>query len=117
MKKTRNLFIVWTIIVVIIIVLLTTLGLMLKNQNKDYEKLEKKLLDSAKKYVDNQFLYPEGNEKLKVTSSELIQNQFLDELKFNDDVCQGYVIVSKDGVYQYKGYIKCKNYTTRGYQG
>ncbi len=115
MKKTNILFIIWGILVIIVIGLLTALGFMIKNQNKDYEKLEDKLLDSTKKYVDTNFLYPEGNDTLKVTSSELIEKNFLDELKVNNDKCTGYVKVYNDGVYQYKVYIKCSNYTTKGY--
>ncbi len=116
MKKTKVLFILWGVIVIIVIGLLTTLGFMLKSQNKDYVKLENKLLDSTKKYVDTHFLYPEGKDVLKVTSSELIKNEFLDELKFNNDTCTGYVNVYNDTVYKYDVFIKCSNYTTKGYQ-
>ncbi len=116
MKKTKGLFIAWAIIVIIIVILLTVLGFLLKSKNGEYEKLETKITDSAKRYVDNKFLYPEDDEKLKVTSKELIEATFLDELKIKNDVCTGYVVVSKDGVYKYKAYIKCKNYTTKGYE-
>lgn len=116
MKKTKILFIIWTIIVVILIGLLTTLGFMLKSQNKHYGEIEAKLLERAKKYVDEKFLYPEDNETFKVTSKELIDAKTLDHLKYKDDACVGYVLVSKDGIYHYHAYIKCKNYTTKGYQ-
>lgn len=115
MKKTKVLFVIWGIIVIVVIGLLTTLGFMLRNKNSDYEVIENKLLDGAKKYVDYKFLYPEGKEVLKVNSSDIINTEFLDELKVQDDTCTGYVNVYKDGVYKYKVYIKCKNYTTKGY--
>ena len=50
--KNRKLFIIWGILVVGIVGLLTTLGFMLKAQDANYVKLENKILDSAKKYID-----------------------------------------------------------------
>ena len=38
------------------------------------------------------------------------------ELKVKNDVCDGYVLVTKEDVYHYKAYIKCKNYETDGYK-
>lgn len=116
MKKTYILFVIWGVLVVIVVGLLTYLGFNLKSKFKDYEKLEEKLLDSAKKYVDTNFLYPEGKQTLKVTSTELIEKDFLDELRFKNDVCTGYVKVYNDNVYKYDVFIKCNNYTTKGYQ-
>ncbi len=116
MKKTKVLFIIWGVIVIVVIGLLTTLGFMIKRQNKDYVALENKLLDSAKRYVDTNFLYPEGKNVLKVTSSELIKTKFLDELKVNNDTCTGYVNVHNETVYKYEAFIKCSNYTTKGYR-
>lgn len=116
MKKTKVLFIIWGVLVVGIIILLTTLGFMLNSKNKNYLELEDKLLSNAKKFVDNRFLYPEEGKTTKVTSDMLIENEYLDELKFEDDTCTGYVIVSFNGVYQYKAYIKCNHYQTKGYE-
>lgn len=116
MKKNNTVFVVWGIIVVVLIALLTFLGFVLKNRNKDYIELEDKLLDKAKQYVDNKFLYPEKKgDTVKITSAELIENEYLTDLKFEEDTCEGYVIVSYDGVYKYKAYIKCDNYKTKGY--
>jgi len=115
MKKTKILFAIWGVIVVIILGLLTFLGFKITEKDKNYNELEEKLVSSAEKYVDNKFLYPKGDDEAKVTSKELIDNEFLDELKFEDDVCSGYVIVKLDGAYKYNAYIKCKNYTTKGY--
>lgn len=116
MKKVNVLFIIWGIIVVFIIALLTTLGFLFKSKSSVYEKLEDKLVDSAKKYVDTRFLYPSEKEDLKVTSKELIESELLDELRVNDEICNGYVIVTYDSVFHYKAYIQCKNYTTKGYK-
>ena len=114
--KNNKLFIAWGVLVVILIVLLTVLGFMLKHKSGDYQDLENKLVDSAKKYVDIQFLYPEEGQETKVLSSTLIENQYLDELKTNKDTCNGYVIVTFHNVYKYQAYIKCNQYKTNGYQ-
>lgn len=117
MKNRNRLFIVWGVLVVLIVVGLTVLGFMMKSKFNEYDEVEKKLLDSGIKYIDIKFLYPEGKDIVKVTSEELIQNEFLDELKYHDDECTGYVTVKLAKVYQYKAYIKCGNYTTKGYEG
>ena len=116
MRKNNKLFIIWGVVVVVVIALLTTLGFIMKGKLSDYVKLEDKLETSVKKYVDAKFLYPTGSDTIKITSSELIANDYLDELKFEDDICEGYVIVSYNGVYNYDTYIKCNNYKTTGYK-
>jgi len=118
MKKNNMLFIIWGVIVIILVGLLTTLGFMLKGKNENYLKVEKRLKEATSSYVDHNFLYPEGDEKLKILSKDLIDNGFLkyEELKVDNDVCTGYVILRKDMVYEYESYIKCNNYTTKGYQ-
>jgi len=116
MKKNNKIFIVWGLIIGVIISILTILGFMMKSEFNSYNKLEEKLVSSAKKYVDAKFLYPTGSDTVKVTSTEMIDNDYLDILIYEDDICEGYVIVSFDGVYNYDGYIKCDNYKTSGYE-
>lgn len=116
MKKNNVLFVIWGIVVIAVIALLTFLGFMLKNRNGDYKNLEDKLETNVKKYVDAMFLYPNAGEEVKITSKDLIENDYLDELKFEDDVCEGYTIVTYNGVYKYKTYIKCNNYKTKGFE-
>lgn len=116
--KNSKMFIIWGVIVIIIIGLLTTLGFMLKKVQNKYAEVEKKIVESTKDYVDYKFLYDTVDKKgsLKITSEELIEHGFLDELVKDDDKCIGYVIVTKKDVYKYKGYVKCGEYTTAGYE-
>lgn len=114
--KNKKLFVVWGVLVVLIVGGLTTLGFLIEARDENYVQVEEKLLDSAKKYVDGKFLYPTDGEVLKVTKEEMIENGFLDELKYEDDTCTGYVTIKLDGVYKYKAYIKCSKYTTKGYE-
>lgn len=118
MKKNNILFVIWGVIVIILVGLLTAMGFMLKGKNEKYEKVEERLKEATSSYVDHNFLYPEDNEKLKILSKDLIDNDFLklEELKVDNDVCTGYVILTKDMVYEYDAFIKCNNYTTKGYQ-
>lgn len=117
MEKMQKYSIIWGIMVVIIVALLTLLGFMYKDKTKVYKDLEKKLVEAEKKYVDAKFLYPQSGETLKTSHEELINERYLDNLKLEDKECSGYVEVYLDGtVYNYKGYVKCDNYETKGYE-
>lgn len=116
MNHLKHYGIIWGIVVVGIFVLLTVFGFMYKDKSKAYKELEEKLVSAEKKYVDAKFLYPEENNTLKTSASELITSGFMEELKINDEVCDGYVIVSHDTtVFTYKGYVSCSHYKTKGY--
>lgn len=117
MKKNNVLFIVWGVIVIILIGLLTTMGFMIKNKNEKYENIEKVLKEKVISYTESNDLYPEIEEELKVTSTEMISKGLLkiDDLKVGKDTCYGYVTIKYDKNYTYNSYIKCQNYTTKDY--
>ena len=108
MKKTF--FIIWGLIIVGIVGLLTYLGLRVKNNLENYEKLENKLISLSEEYVkENEF-------KLNIGDTKTILSENLtNDLKYKDDICKGYVEVSLDNGYNYKAYIKCNNYETDGF--
>lgn len=114
MKKTKILFAIWAIIVVIVIGLLTALGFILNNRYEKYKVLEDKLLESAKEYAHKELLLEEAREVV-VTSDELIEEEYLDNLDVEDDVCEGYVVIINEDPYQYEAYISCEYYKTSGY--
>ncbi len=89
---------------------------MLNNKYKDYHKLEDKFKVAAEKYGNTEFIYQEGVKSYKITSEELLATPYLDNLEIENDKCTGYVIVELNGVYEYKAYIKCNNYKTKGYK-
>lgn len=115
MKKTKILFAIWAVIVVIIIALLTVMGFILDNRYEKYQALEEKLETSAREYAEDNILLSEEDGEYIVTSLELIEAGYLDNLEVDDNVCTGYVIVQNDGVYQYEAYITCRQYTTKNY--
>lgn len=117
MEKMQRYSILWGITLLLIVVLLTIFGFVYKNKTTIYKELEEKIVESAKKYVDAKFLYPEKGDTIKITSEELLETEFLDVLEKNEEECKGYVEVYKDGtVYKYIGYVECPNYQTKGYK-
>lgn len=98
------LFIILLIMAYYILVLYHNLE---KESVSQYTDLESQIKSAAIKYVNN---YEHGS---MVTLKELKEVDYIDVFSdSNDDSCSGYVIVS-DGAYT--PYIKCKSYTTKGY--
>lgn len=117
MNKIKKMYAVWTLIVILIFIFLTILGFLFKNKTNIYKVLENQLVEAEKKYVDAKFLYPTTNEPLKINAKILIENGYMDELKIQDEICDGYAIISKKGtVFEYKGFVSCSNYKTKGYE-
>ena len=115
MKRLKIIYIIWAIFVIIILGLITLLGIEYNKKLKPYIEAEKKLVNYTQKYVELKFIYPEEGEKLKITLEDLKKEELLEDLSVNNNSCDGYVAVSKKGVYKYKAYIKCDNYKTKGY--
>ena len=84
-------------------------------KNKEYFELEAKLENIAATYVKDYNVVT--NNGYKLTLSTLKHFKYIDE--FNDEngnPCDGYVIISlMDEIPQYKGYISCKDYKSKGY--
>ena len=57
LKKMRIISYVWGSILVIIVIGLTVVGFIYKDHQKEYKNLEKQIEESAKKYVEEKFLY------------------------------------------------------------
>lgn len=113
----KKISILWGIVAVGIFSLLTVFGFLYKGKVKEYEALEKKLVEVEKKYADKKFLYPESGDTVKTTLKELKENGLITDFKVKDQECDGYVILSHEStVYEYKGYVKCGDYKTKGYQ-
>lgn len=115
MNKMKKISIAWGILIVIVFGLLTYFALTWKNSTNEYKKLENTLVDSVKAYYESKYKYPTGMEVITVTLNELKENNILSELRYEDDLCDGYVDVAYDNVITYKAYIKCSNYVTKGY--
>lgn len=115
MKKQRILWIIWGSIVVIVIILLTILGFLLNKKFDKYYKLENKLKLAAEKYSTENFIFQDDVKEYIITFDDL-KGKYLDNLNIENDQCTGYVKMTLNVAYEYKAYIKCNKYKTRGYK-
>lgn len=111
MKKTMYL---WIVLIVGLLVGLTFIGFNTKKSNKIYKDLEKELIKTAQGY------YGEQPSLLKngaiIIDKELKDYKDSLNLELENDKCEGYVKVKSNmGIFEYKAFIKCNNYTTKGY--
>lgn len=114
-KKMHRISVIWGIVMLLIFTLLTIIALNWKKNNNGYKDLENLLVDKVISYYESKYSYPTGMEVVTISLAELKENNVINELNYNGDVCDGYVNVSFDGVINYRGYIKCNNYMTKGY--
>lgn len=116
MKELRRISIIWGVLLLAIFVTLTFFALKWKSQNEPYFNLEKLIVSKTKSYYEMNHTYPNKGEYVIITFDELKANEILDELKVNDENCDGYVKVENKNVIEYTGYIKCSNYTSKDYE-
>ncbi len=116
MNKLKVSWIIWGMIMISIVVLLFVFGLTLSKKNKPYKEKEKELIEITKMYVESSIWYPSQGNNIKINLNELIENKLVETVKVDDDNCIGYIKVTNNGIIEYKTYLKCKNYTTHGYE-
>ena len=96
---------------------LTFIGLNLKNQNKAYTSFESDIKESALAYLKTKEIDLGVGDSMRVSIDELIENNYLESNKVEEDTCDGYIVVTRNNYdYTYKPYIKCSNYTTEDYE-
>jgi len=106
------------IVVIIVNKNLKELGLINVNTNDkkyDYTILEKKVEDSAIKYISDKNI--ENDTTLTLTIKKLQKEDYLKDMKeLKNKKCSGYVVISKkNNNLNYDSYINCNNYKTIGY--
>lgn len=102
------------ILVILLVILLTVIGLNIKKSTTDYKQLENKLSKAAIGYFgESPSLAKDG---LVIDSDDLYNYDNTIDMNISGDTCTGYVkLTSNMGIYDYKAYIKCNNYITKGY--
>ncbi len=118
MQEMKRLSIIWGIIMVLIFAGLTAFGFFYTKQNKEYKKWEEKLSEAAKKYVEIDYLYDKAEQKegVKISLEDLKKEKLIEDIKIKGNTCDAYAKVTYNGaVYNYKGYVKCDKYQTKGY--
>lgn len=116
MKRHTVMMICWAMILVTIVGIMTAFGFKVKSRISHYEELEEKLVRAATKYVDEEKKVIDEGEMIEIKSRELMDNNYLDNLIYNKDICTGYVEVNNNNGYKYKAYIKCNKYKTSDYK-
>ncbi len=84
-----------------------------------YPSLEEKLVEGAKKYIAEYYGNNLGLDTLNIRASQLKSSDYLDKLEDTKGrSCSGYVSIYVDveGNTIYKPFLKCKDYTTSGYE-
>lgn len=112
----KKIYILWGFIIVLLLSVVTYLGFNIVNKNKEYKTLEDNMEQVVSKYL-GQYIneYPSSGSK-RVNITDVINNGYEIDMNVNDDDCDGYVVVKKVSIaYEYDGYIKCNNYTTKDY--
>ena len=112
----RKLIIPWIFIMVMLVGGLTFIGFYQASRYGSYRELESRLQRAAESYFG---MFPgelPNTGRSSITSHTLINEGFLNNLNYEEEVCIGYVIISRRRIfYNYSAYIKCDNYATRGF--
>lgn len=106
LKHMRKISIIWGIIMFLLIIGVTAIGIIYKSETKNYKEFETELANKAKDYII-------VNNLNKVTISELKEQNIIETSVVNEKECDGYILKEND---EYKSYVKCGNYKTRGYE-
>ncbi len=113
----KKLMIIWGIVAVILVGTLTFIGLKFNESIKDYKAFENDMLEAANFYIEKNNIALDVNESIKLDLDMLVEKEFMNGNKVNDDECRGYVLVKRVlGDTKYKSFISCKNYTTVDYE-
>ena len=114
MRKLKYVAFLWTIVLITLLVVLTFVGKKYLKTLEPYERLENKLASVTENYVKNELDLDKG--KIIVKLNELQDTNYIDKLETKNDSCTGYVVVKYKNDKEYKAYIKCKEYQTKGYE-
>jgi hypothetical protein len=115
MDNKKKYYVMFGSVFGILLFLLLSMMLLSSCSNKgSYSKLEKKLLEAAKKSVANGDVVVQEGSSTYVTSDQLITAGYMKSLdKYKDDGCTATVTIMNNGnEYNYIPYISCTNYKT-----
>ena len=116
MNRLKRISIIWGIVAVLLFAFLTAIGFIYKNKTQKYTDLDKELVKVTKSYTATDFKFPINGEEIIITFEELKNAGLIDNLKVDNQKCDGYVEVSFNNVTEYKAFIKCDKYTTHNFK-
>lgn len=111
----KKMIIAWIFIAVTLFGTLYFIGINFNKEYKMYRDLESDMIESASIYITLNEIKLKNNEKLTISTDDLLKSKTLSTTKIEEDECSGFVIVKKSDEYEYNSYIKCKNYTSVDY--
>ena len=113
----KKMIIIWVFLAVGLVGTLTFIGLQFQEDIKAYRGYEKDIIESAQIYMEINKPTLDVGESLQININKLIKEKFLNTKEVGEDICDGYVIITKkyDKI-DYSSYIKCEEYTTDGYK-
>ena len=116
----RKLTVLWIILIILLLTTLSIIGINVSKRTKPYKALESDIVESMKMYYGqdtNLKKLPSKGKTHKVTLDELKSFGITINNKIENDICEGYGIVTGENIsHSYKAYIKCNNYTTKNYE-
>lgn len=115
LKRMKVISIIWGMFLVALLIIVTVFAFKFKGNSKKYLELGEYFSSKTQEYVEDNNLYPSKDETIKVTKSDLVDNDYIEELVVNNDSCEGFVIVSFKESYEYKAYLKCGKYKSAKY--
>lgn len=113
--KTR-VIIAWIFLVGGLTSVLLLIGYNLEKENRSFYTLEADIKESASAYLDIYDIKLDVGDEVKIEIKKLIEDELIDKEKFEEDECDGFIIVKKSITnVDIKPYIKCKNYKSLDY--
>ena len=113
----KKMIIIWVILAVGLVGTLTFIGLQFQEDIKEYRGYESDIKESAQIYMEINKPILDVGESLQIDTNKLIKENFLETKEVGEDICDGYVIITKKyDKLEYSSFIKCEDYTTDGYK-
>jgi len=112
----KKMYAAWIFLISVLMIALLFIGYKYSNKNKEYKAKEHDLIEQSSSYIEKNDIELNTGESIKLDHNRLVKSGLIQSMKVKDDECEGYVKVTKTQTgYDYKAYLKCKNYTTEGY--
>ena len=112
----KKMYAAWIFVIGVLMLALLVIGYNTSNKNKEYKAREQDMIEQASSYLTKNDINLSVGESLKLDQKRLIDSGLLQSNKVKDDECDGYVKITRNqSGYDYRAYIKCKNYTTEDY--
>lgn len=113
----KKMIIAWILIAACLFGTIYFIGIRVNKEYKEYRDYEADIIESATVFLNINDNKLKDVEKRNINIEELLKSNTLSTNKVNDDECTGYVTVKNNGgEYDYKAYIKCKNYISVDYK-